>query len=186
MERLVFGKAETAEQAIERLVFGKAETAEQARLRLPETQHPKYWPDEVIRRLADFKTCLSEADEKAGGIPLEQRCIRFDKEAMAELERISFRRKPEITIQEEVVPTEGKFAKIFYSRMNGSVKTFWWQISDMTPEINISGHRLLCVERNPDRTTELKHRYDDCSDFYLLLLNCQEEKELIEELIRKG
>ncbi len=124
--------------------------------------------------------------ESLSGIELSlyERWVPLGLEDMKVLERFSFRRKLEdaLTVQWEFVRDSSQW-ELFFPTESDSYR--WWQISKMTPDLELPLLTLVCVESNSHFILEgVKHHSDDSSEFDLLLLNPQELISLREELTR--
>ena len=174
----------------ERLVFGRPESSSQAMLRLPTRKHPDYdteYGGGPIEHLSHFEEHLTYlATEILNGMrpSLLERCIPLELEDMKVMEAVSFRRElgSALTVGWEYIRASSHWGLFFPT---GDNDYRWWQISEMTPKLELPSFSLFCIESNEQWVKErVEHRFNDFSEFELILLSSQELTSLKEELTR--
>ena len=142
-----------------KLEFGAARDFAQAQLRLPDSQHPSYPADEVIVHLADLREhldILSSLYQKDAELfqehPLAERLVPLTLSDLLFLERIAYKRKfPPIVLKEhETLMTKNIWDSIFPS---GDEAYGWWEVYEMSPELKIPDHMLICMMYNSSQGT---------------------------------
>ncbi len=171
-----------------RLEFGQPTTPEQAILRLPEESHPDYKiAAGVIEHLVHFRNVvegvLNKEPDTIPDISLDERWIPLNLEDIKLLEKASFRRDLQnaITISWEYIPLDSKWAGMLQYDDNDYR---WWQVTELLPSLKDSSLKLVCVESNSEFSGNENFRFNENSDFNILILTFGEFDSLKQELTR--